>query len=101
MTPTSVPPRWLATAADQRIGFMLEEMGGVPEGFPFILTPLTEPPENFTDEQRERWERTCDNCGTYCPEDTEFYTGSIGRVVGPEARVEIMFGACAACVGAA
>jgi hypothetical protein len=97
-----VPPRWLTTAADLRIGFMLEQMGGdVPEGYPFILTPLTEPPEHFTDEERERWERTCDNCGKFCPEDTEFYTGAIGREVTEDTRIEIMFGACPACVGAA
>ncbi len=75
---------------------MIGQMGGIPEGYPFILTTLTEPPEGSPDEVRERWERTCDNCGTYCPDDTTFFTGSMGTTI-DGVRIEITFGACPKC----
>lgn len=89
-------PEWLVAAADVRVSFMLSQMGGIPDGYPFILTPLTEPPAGWTDAQRERWERTCDHCGLYCPEGTDFLTGLISRDI-DGTRIEITFGACRAC----
>lgn len=92
-------PVWLVAMADARVAFMLDQMGGVPAGYPFVLTPLTEPPLDHTEEQRERWERSCDNCGTYCPDGTDFLTGLIGRDIG-DTRIEITFGACPECAEA-
>lgn len=90
-------PAWLVAAVEQRVAFLVEQMGGrLPPGYPVVLTMLTEPPEGATDAERERWERICDHCGVWVPPDRELVTGSVGRRRGPT-LVEITYGACPAC----
>ena len=61
-----------------------------------VMTYLSEPDHEPTREELDRWERTCDRCGTYVPDDGEFYTGSVLRVI--EGRqVMFTFGVCAPC----
>jgi hypothetical protein len=90
-------PAWLTAMIDQRMALMEEHLGN-PANVPanVVMTPLTEPEEDATNADRERWERTCDNCGTYCDNDTPFYTGSTVRMRG-NVQVIFMFGVCAPC----
>jgi len=88
-------PTWLRASIDQRLALMEQHMGNaadVPANV--VMTPLTEPEENATDHDREVWERTCDNCGAYCPD--EFYTGHSVRMRG-NVQVIFMFGVCPSC----
>jgi hypothetical protein len=94
-------PAWLDAAVDQRLAFMLERMGGkLPSNVAdVIMTMLTEPPEGSAfgpGTVGDRWERTCDNCGTYCGDEDKFIFGVIMRWH-EGTRVEITFGACANC----
>lgn len=61
-----------------------------------VMTTLTEPPDDATDEDRRRWDRSCDLCGTWCPEDTEFWTGST-TPPGQPVQVIVTFGVCGPC----
>jgi len=90
-------PAWLAAKVDQRLALMEEHMGDVSK-LPthFVMTPLTEPEENASKEEFDHWERTCDNCGVYCPWPTDFYTGTTVRMRG-ETQVIFTFGVCATC----
>jgi hypothetical protein len=93
-------PAWLTAKVDQRLAFMLQEMGGkLPNiGQNVVLTLLTEYGEGATQEEKDRWERTCDNCGLFCPGATTFYTGQVARYHMGK-RVEFTFGSCPKCVG--
>lgn len=90
-------PAWFISRVDQRVALVQDVVGGK---WPFptvVLTPLTEPPESATQEQRLRWERTCDNCGTHCPQGTAFYTGHVSRELPDKRQVIITFGVCKSC----
>lgn len=98
-------PAWLTAKVDQRLAFMAEQFGAAGttdqmiEAFlkaqPTVLfTPLTEPPENATDAEFERWDRTCDNCGKHCT--GRFFTGSVVREKW-DTQVIFMFGTCETC----
>lgn len=90
-------PTWLVSKIDQRLALMEEHMGNAADvPAQVVMTPLTEPGEDATKEDFERWERTCDNCGRYCPPDSEFYTGHSVRMRG-EVQVIFMFGVCPDC----
>lgn len=57
------------------------------------LTDLDGP----TEADRERWERTCDVCGTYVPHGPGFWTG-VTKIPVPEGfTVEVTFGLCTPC----
>jgi hypothetical protein len=88
-------PAWVDAAIDQRMAMMEEVAASMPPDFPIILTTLTEPAPF---EQFDHWERTCDNCGTHCPDDTPFYTGQASRDWHGR-QVIISFGACPKCAG--
>lgn len=62
-----------------------------------VVTFLNEPADSATPEEREKWERTCDNCGRYCPDDEQFYSAMALRPL-LNGRVEITFGSCLGCV---
>src|SRR4051812_4755289 len=90
-------PMWLKAKIDQRLALMEEHMGNAADvPAQVVLTPLTEPAEHASKAERDRWERTCDNCGTYCPAEKPFYTGHVVRMRG-EVQVIFMFGVCAPC----
>lgn len=88
----SLPPR-LQAMADQRVALLHDV---IPEGLPHtvVMTPLTERPRHM---DRERWERTCDNCGVYVPEGRDFYTGTTTDMLKGR-QVIIGFGLCRTCV---
>jgi hypothetical protein len=92
-------PAWIEPMVEARMGLIDEAFHGrVPDAYPLILMPLTEPAEGATTADFDRWERTCDNCGTYCDDSTDFYTGNVTR---DYAGVQIImtFGACSTCAG--
>jgi len=92
-------PAWVTFLADQRLARILYALGGhlpPPDQYEVVMNPLTEPDE---DTDWERWERTCDNCGTFCPEGEDFYAGVTSREHEGQ-QVIFTFGACAACAGA-
>ena len=92
-------PPWLTAMIDQRMALMEQELGPAVDGlqsYGVVLTLLTEPPEGSSHAVAERWERSCDRCGLYCPDDAEFYTGHATRELGG-AKVMVAFGMCPAC----
>jgi hypothetical protein len=96
--PEPVPePAWLTPLVDQRLALMEAHLGSTADvGVPLVMTPVSEPGEHATPEEFERWDRTCDNCGAYCPDPMPFWTGHVLRMRG-EVQVFFMFGACATC----
>lgn len=88
----SINPAWLMAAIDQRIAKVDEALGSnIPEAI--VMTMLTEP----EGDNSERWERTCDNCGTFVPEGTEFFTGTVSGKLRTGMPIVITFGSCRAC----
>lgn len=92
-------PPWLVEMVENRLTLMVQH--GALElaresGAPFVMTFLDEGEPEMTDEERERWERTCDHCGTYIPDDGEFYTGHFKRVI-DGIQVLMAFGICGTC----
>ena len=77
---------WLEALIDQRLALMREHAGG-PAGFKLyfggqggvVMTPVTEPREEATKEEYDRWDRTCDRCGKYVKPTSRFWTGHIMR----------------------
>lgn len=98
LTPSDEPP-WVTAALDQRLALMRHAMGGhLTSPATFMMTTLTEPPENATAQQVDQWERRCDRCGRYRPpDDDQFVTGFIQRTV-DDVLVMIAFGACSTCL---
>lgn len=88
-------PAWLAAKIDQRVAFLRTHGVGPEVDADFVMTPLTEP-EGEGGAAMDRWERTCDNCGAYCPDPIPFWTGSAARDIGT-VQVIIMFGTCKGC----
>jgi len=92
-------PAWLTAKVDARIAEIRK--GGafdLAESVqPIVMTFLDEGSPHMTDEERERWERTCDNCERYCPEGgMAFYTGHVLRM--EEGRQVILaYGVCDDC----
>ena len=97
--PEEYSPPWLVEKVEKRINLIVSQGAVVyakKSGAPFIMTFLDEGDPEMTDEERERWERTCDNCGRYIPEDGEFYTGHMARIV-DDVQIMIAFGVCGIC----
>ena len=90
-------PAWLVAMIDQRLALMEDHIGNtadVPANV--VMTPLSEPEHEMGSEEFERWDRTCDHCGRYCPEPEQFYTGHSVRVRG-QVQVIFNFGVCPTC----
>jgi hypothetical protein len=93
-------PAWLLAKVDQRLALMREKLGD--EGITLlgladvVITPLTEPPENATQQQIATWDKSCDNCGRLCP--TRLVTGQVVRML-DKIQVTFFFGACPRCAG--
>lgn len=101
-------PAWLTAKVDQRLAFMAEQFGAVGstdemiEAFfkaqpTTLMTPLTEPPENAGQEQFEIWDKSCDNCGKWCPNTLS--TGHTSRTKWGT-QIIFMFGVCPRCKAA-
>lgn len=92
MSETYREPAWLKAAIDKRVA-PFSEIPGLAH-WPLVLTTLTEPDEDASEEERARWERTCDRCGKHCP--NVFYTGTATRIV-QGVDVIVTFGMCVQC----
>jgi hypothetical protein len=93
-------PPWLTAKIDRRLA-EIRARGAfevAAETQPIIMTFLDEGHPDMTDEDRQRWERTCDNCGRYCEPHGEmtFYTGHALRVVDGR-QVLMAYGVCDEC----
>lgn len=93
-------PAWLTAKIDQRIQLMRDSGAFeiASESQPLIFSFLDEGDHEMTPEEFRVWERTCDNCGRYCPPtgDMAFYTGHAGREI--EGRQVILaYGVCDDC----
>ena len=97
-------PAWLVALADQRIALMIEKgaLNAAREAeSTFIFSFINEGDHEMSREELARWERTCDNCGRYIPEDAPdgpdgFYTGHLARTV-DEIQIVLAFGVCGTC----
>lgn len=105
---TDIPtPPWLDAKADQLLAKVRREAGLTPDALKragysgprnVVMMPLTEPKEGSSPKQRDRWERTCDNCGRYCPHPAvPFGTGILVRDW-EGVRILIGYGACRRCL---
>lgn len=97
---TTPEPAWLTAKVDARLA-EIKEAGGFlisAEQQPIIMTFLDEGDPDMTEEEQERWERTCDNCGRYCPTvgGMAFYTGHVLRFV-EDRQVLMAYGVCDDC----
>jgi hypothetical protein len=61
-----------------------------------ILIPLTDPGENSTAAERERWERQCDRCDMDC-RTQDFHTGAVKLRTPNGLEVTMTFGLCPTC----
>ena len=88
-------PAWFTALVDQRMALLADKLPpkAVPDQTSVIMTPLSDPPPILPPSV---WERTCDGCGLFCPDDVPFYTGHITRQHGPF-QVVIVFGVCEHC----
>lgn len=89
-------PAWLVAALDQKVALIQEQMSPFDLPAPIVLTHLSEPED--TGISAAEWERTCDNCGAYCPPGAGFYLGQAVRYLG-STQVLISYGSCPTCVG--
>lgn len=91
-------PAWLTAKVDQKIQLVKEPMlaAARANNAGIVMTFLDEGRAEMTDEERERWERTCDRCQTYVPDEGEFWTGHVVREVEGQ-QVMMAFGLCGPC----
>jgi hypothetical protein len=90
-------PAWLTAMLDQRLALIKETVEDPNTAFGLmnmVMTPLTEPREGATQEEYERWDQTCDNCGAYVP--GELFTGHVVRFL-DAVQVIVSFGVCTPC----
>lgn len=90
-------PAWLTAKVDQRLAMFEQVLGGQLEQLHIVMAPLSEPDEDASPEEFEQWDRTCDNCGRYCKEPLEFYTGGVVRYLKDGQPVHLTFGVCKDC----
>lgn len=74
---TNIPPHLIAEG-DQVVARILDALPKIAPPQDLIImgtfTPCPDDPE-----LADRWERTCDSCRTYVPDDQPFYTGQMSR----------------------
>ena len=61
----------------------------------FLLAELSERPAGRR--ARQRWDRTCDRCGTYVPAGGDFYMAAFEAQPLHGARLVVAFGLCEQC----
>lgn len=93
---TGEPPAWLISLVDQRMALVEESVGKMPPASlpTIVMTPLCEQPSII---DFDRWNRSCDCCGTYCPPADHFYGGHITRTLRNGIPVNMTFGVCQSC----
>jgi hypothetical protein len=84
-----IEPPWLTAKVDQLLALAKQELTEEAFGFDLIMLPLTEG-------HGPRWERTCDNCGVFVPDDQSFYSGTVSRKIN-DTQLVIAFGICFTC----
>lgn len=90
-------PTWLTAKIDQHMARLDASNFNPKDAQGAIVTMLlTEPPDGADKAQIDRWERSCDNCGTYCEPGSSFYTGHTFRDW-HGIQVIINFGTCPTC----
>jgi hypothetical protein len=99
--PIEFAPPWLVAQVDQKITFMTEH-GALDmareSGAMLVMSFLDEGSPDMTDAEREVWERTCDHCGKYVPDEgpETFYTGHVVRFV-EDVQIILAYGICGTC----
>lgn len=97
-------PAWVTAMVDQRIALMIEK-GALDQareaGSNLVFSFLNEGDHEMSKEELDHWERTCDHCGRYIPEDAPdgpdgFYTGHLTRTV-EGIQIILAFGVCGTC----
>jgi hypothetical protein len=91
---TTKEPAWITAKVDQRLALMAEAGIDAFKDTELVMTPLAEPSKGCTDAEYRRWDRTCDNCGAYCPR--QFFTGHVVRRW-RGVQVIFSFGVCLGC----
>ena len=90
---------WLQAKVDQRLALMKTMLGTTGTvkmmGPTVVMSPLTEPPENATNAEFEKWDTSCDNCGRHDP--IGFQCGHVQRQW-EGLNVLITVGVCDNCV---
>lgn len=86
-------PSWLKAKIDQRLALLkdaiqLQQLAGIG----IVMTSLTEPPEDASEEEYKAWDESCDNCGKVGGIYTGHATIDVGLV-----QVVITFGSCPEC----
>ena len=91
-------PAWLAAKVEARVALIAAGVTAAARetDAQVVMTYLDEGKAEMTDEERRRWERTCDNCQRYCPDEDEFYTGHVVQMIDGR-QVLIAFGVCGIC----
>jgi hypothetical protein len=93
-------PAWVVAKVDQRLALMADMLSRFGNPAPalaeygLMMTPLSEPDEGATPDEYKIWDRSCDNCGRYCPGD--FFTGSVTRTKWGT-QIVFTFGTCPEC----
>ena len=87
-------PAWLTSAADQRLAMFEEALGPVLDHFHVLQMALTEP-EDDSDLEYLRWDRSCDNCKDYRPRD--LVAQILERPLREDVKAVITVGACPEC----
>jgi hypothetical protein len=92
-------PAWLLAKTDQKLADMRDNLTADRlAGFKAVLIPLFDPAPGVDDTGGGRWDRTCDNCGKYCPDGTPYFVGQTKREMHGKS-VFLTFGACSECIG--
>jgi hypothetical protein len=91
------PSAWMRQAVADRLTAFAPAIRETPVGTTTIILMLTELSWGASDEAKDRWERSCDRCDTYCEDGRDFYTGSMTVRSVQGHRVSVTFGLCPAC----
>lgn len=97
---TTTEPAWLTAKVDQRLALMADMIWqpDVLTGYVAVVTTLTEPAEGCGPHEYAQWDKSCDNCGKYCP--ATGLDGTVRREL-MGVTVEVAYRMCRQCGGAA
>lgn len=91
-------PAWLLQKVDQRLAALKEHFGELwqLDQYQLLVSPLVEPDRELSPLEQELEERTCDNCGAFCPLSIPFFSGVYSFMVGNK-QVLFSYGTCERC----
>jgi hypothetical protein len=91
-------PAWFTAKVDQRVALATEAARYMrTPNEAIIMVPLTEPPPGFSQLDYDRWDRSCDGCGAYCPHPIAFFNGHRTVTNAKGLLVHLVFGLCETC----